>query len=583
MQFNTYISLLFLSFATTFILSIYSFNKRNKVKGGKEFFILISLVSLWCMAGSFEQMATQLETKIFWSVICYISIPNVPLHLFLFVVKYTQDENFGRPVFVKSLYSFSVITLIIAATNSYHGLLWPEIEILSGIGGITARYGHGFWFWVNTAFCYLLVFGALLLLIRGFLVYRDLFIRQTRILIFSLSIPLLVSVTYIFFGEYIQYIDITPLGFTFSSVFLSYGIFRYNFLDLVPAARNILFDNLKEGILLLDKEKRIVDSNRLLWEIFNSEQNTGRQFGEVFKPYPAFTELVENEGRNTREFTVDERFLETSVIKITDKSGDFQGLLITIIDITELKLKEIRLTESRQELTELNDAKDKLFSIIAHDLKNPFFGIIGLSEILSEDFEELTDTEKKNLIDEIHMTAKSTLGILENLLAWSRQQTGTIAFNPVNFEINVIADEVIQSLRRQASIKNIEIKLVQSDVIFVYADQHMVETVIRNLISNAIKFSHPGSSIIVTIGRQINHSVIEIKDFGVGINEETMARLFRVHQDNRSYGTLGEKGTGLGLIICRDFIHKNSGKLTFESTPGEGTIFRFTLPVYEKF
>ncbi len=581
MQFNIYISLLFLSFAATFVLSIYSFNKRKRVKGGKEFFTLISFVSFWCLAGSFEQMATQLETKIFWSVICYISIPNVPINLFLFVVKYTQDEMFGRPLFIRSLYTFSVITFIIAATNSFHGLLWPDVYIVSGIGGITARYEHGIWFWLNTAFCYLLVFAALSLLIKGFLIYRELYVRQTRQIIFALIVPLLVSVTYIFFGEYLNYIEITPLGFTFSSIFLSYGIFRYNFLDLVPAARNILFDNLKEAILVLDKEKRIIDSNGLLSHIFGMEKITGMTFDEAFRDFSMFRKIVEEEAEIQNEFILDDQYHEVSVIRITDKSGDFQGLLISIIDITELKRKELSLKKSEQELKDLNDAKDKLFSIIAHDLKNPFFGILGLTEILTEDYSELNDTEKKNLIEEIHMTAKSTFSILENLLAWSRQQTGSISFNPVNFEINSIASEVIESLSRQAAIKNIKINFSPGDKIFAYADQHMVETILRNLISNAIKFSYPGGIVALSVWRRGNLCSVEVADNGTGMSEETMSNLFRVHQDNRSYGTLGEIGTGLGLIICRDFVTKNGGEMNFESSPGAGTKIRFTLPIYE--
>ena len=237
------------------------------------------------------------------------------------------------------------------------------------------------------------------------------------------------------------------------------------------------------------------------------------------------------------------------------------------------------LGESESRLTELNASKDKFFSIISHDLRSPFTSIIGFAEVMLEDINTLSQEEIKEFTNSIYKSSKNIQNLLENLLQWSRVQTGRIELNPINFDLNSLINDVIALYHVNAARKKISLVNKVENQYYVKADKFMIDTLLRNLVSNSIKFTNQGGEIKIIVDDSLEgRLLVTISDNGVGINEETIEKLFKIDSHVTTKGTEKEKGTGLGLILCKEFVEKNNGKIWVESKIGKGSDFKFTLP-----
>ncbi len=233
----------------------------------------------------------------------------------------------------------------------------------------------------------------------------------------------------------------------------------------------------------------------------------------------------------------------------------------------------------RKELESLNGTKDKFFAIIAHDLKNPFSTVLGLSELLAKEFETFEPDKLKVFIEQIYKYSNNTFNLLENLLQWSMLQTGRMPLRPKLVNINELITENIELLKGNAQQKGIELESKTIEDAMVFVDVSMITTVIRNLLSNAIKFTAQAGSIKIDMLKEDSKLKISIQDDGVGISMQDMQRLFKIDSNPTSIGTSMEKGTGLGLILCKDFVERNGGTIWAESQLGKGSAFYFTIPL----
>ena len=254
-----------------------------------------------------------------------------------------------------------------------------------------------------------------------------------------------------------------------------------------------------------------------------------------------------------------------------------------IQDLSNINQAALKLRVSEASLRELNATKDKFFSIIAHDLRTPFNGIIGFSYVLLEQIKEKDYEGIQEYADIINTSSRHAMDLLSNLMEWSLSQTGGLEYNPKQVDVVQLIKSSLKLLKTSTEQKSISISVNSPSELFMIADKAMIEAVLRNLISNAIKFTHQRGEISITAQVKDNDYIISIKDSGVGIDHSSIEKLFRIDSTYSSTGTNDEVGTGLGLILCKDFIDYHKGKIWVESELGVGSTFYFSIPITANF
>lgn len=250
-----------------------------------------------------------------------------------------------------------------------------------------------------------------------------------------------------------------------------------------------------------------------------------------------------------------------------------------VVKAIDKKYADEKLVESQKALIKSNADKDKFFSIISHDLKSPFQGIMGMSDLLNESMGELTKEENIEFNGLLNGAIKGVYALIEQLLEWSRVQTGRMDYKPTKLNLKNVFSKVISIANISAQKKKIRISCKTDEELFVYADSMMLETILRNLIANSIKFTTDGGEILINGIVSEGKALIKVQDSGIGMSEEVQRKLFKIEEHHTTLGTEGEKGTGLGLVLCKDLVEKNKGKIWVESELRIGSSFFFTLPI----
>jgi len=232
-----------------------------------------------------------------------------------------------------------------------------------------------------------------------------------------------------------------------------------------------------------------------------------------------------------------------------------------------------------QQLKSLIATKDKFFSIMAHDLRSPFNAILGLTDLLLDELDTLNKDDIRAVLSSIQHEGQQTFALLENLLEWSRSQQGYLKIAPETLSAKSVATGAIEQLKGAATIKHLLINCTIAEEVQVYADTHMLITILRNLISNAIKFTPSGGTITILATENSKETVFMVSDTGIGMTEKHIEQLFDIGEKVVTKGTNNEKGTGLGLVLCKDFVEKHGGRIHVKNKPGLGSTFMFTLPV----
>jgi PAS domain S-box-containing protein len=251
----------------------------------------------------------------------------------------------------------------------------------------------------------------------------------------------------------------------------------------------------------------------------------------------------------------------------------------TIQDITDRKQAEEKIRATNEQLHKANAEKDKLFSIIAHDLKSPMSGLVSSTEMLADQSEMFSEQDIRTLTREMHKSVRNTFALLEDLLQWSRMNQGGIDYAPTPCSLNELLNMGLSTAQDLAKSKGISLRQDAPQGLTVLVDQPTIKTVIRNILFNAVKFTRRGGEIAVSAKQEGPTATVAMQDTGVGMNEQVLSSIFTLEKEKRQLGTEGEKGTGLGLILCKQFIEQHGGSIWVESESGKGTTVFFTLPV----
>lgn len=308
---------------------------------------------------------------------------------------------------------------------------------------------------------------------------------------------------------------------------------------------------------------------------------------EYFGSFELYLDKVKETG-NTKSLelkmkkkSLKEFWAQLELVSFTDNEDSSQ-FLIALLDISERKLTEETLHTYTLELEKTNKTKDKFFNIIAHDLRNPFAGIMTVSDSLQTSLSENEKVNRARFLkysQMIYNSSKSALSLIENLTQWAKTQTGSIQVNRRNISIKFLISISVSLVNTNAINKNISIETNLSDVDLVFTDEYLVTTILRNLLTNAIKFTHPYGKITVSSESKNGFLELSVIDSGVGIDPQNIEKIFKIDSKFSNLGTNNEKGTGLGLILCKEFVEMQGGKIWVTSEAGVGSTFTFTLPL----
>ncbi len=354
-----------------------------------------------------------------------------------------------------------------------------------------------------------------------------------------------------------------------------------------------LLNAMVHSYILLDQNYRILKFNRLAGERFHDATNYYMKEGDNFltllpehllEPFKdnfskaLSGEIITNE--RLLEFkTGYKSWLETRYMPARSSGGTIFGVVFSLININDRKSWEIEQKAYSDTLKELIATKDKFFSIMAHDLKSPLSGFIGLTEDLSRNFNDMPVDDIKEVSDALYSTSQYLYKLLDNLLEWSRIQSGAVTFEEEEIVLKDVVDSVIQINLLSLSHKKVDIYNRIPKRITAKTDLKALETIFRNLISNALKFTQSGGCITIRAENAGDNMIeISVQDTGIGMPPEIKDKLFRIEKHFSMPGTGDEKGTGLGLILCREFLEKMGGSIRVESEEGSGSIFIFTVP-----
>ncbi|MES2418041.1 MAG: histidine kinase N-terminal 7TM domain-containing protein [Bacteroidota bacterium] len=580
--FNVYALLLLVFGSITIALSYFIFRKGGNAV--RWFSLMMLSNSIWSIAYGFELASTDLTQIKFLINIEYLGIATLPLNWFLFCLHFCGKECwYKKPLNLIFLLLVPIVTILLVWTNSYHHLHYASYKMDWSGPFPMVNLTPGIWYRIFTIYFYLLLACGCYLILMKFRTSDPIFRKQNYSIIIAAFIPWVANIAYLAGIRPLGYVDVTPYAFIITSLLILIGVYRFKLFDIIPIAREKVLELMQDGFFVLDKDYRIIDYNKSIKRYINYVKGTkliGTSLEELFPSQPNFLKMIatHSAGKIELEVLINKKmlYLEADIIFLNDNKINNDFSIVKLQDLTAYKKEALRTKEQANELEKLNQLKDRIFSIIAHDLRGPLVNLSEVLKMIAND--QISSDEFKNISPTLSKDIIYTTDLLENILHWSRSQLKGYGINKELFNLrNLIINEINYHLPA-AYLKKIKIIHDVFPGEMIYADMLMIQIVIRNIINNAIKFCNANCEIHITAAYQKDHSMlICVQDNGVGIDAAILNKLFK-DENITTRGTLNEKGTGLGLLVCKDFMKRNDGDITVSSTPGKGAKFCITLP-----
>lgn len=582
--FNTYaITLIFCGIITLFF-SYHLFEKKDQAV--RLFGLMMISNAIWSLGYGFELSSNTLAMMRFFVNIEYLGITTLPVTWFLFCLHLAgKDRWYKKLLNLSALLGVSLVTVLLVWTNDYHHLQYRSIKVDHSGSFPMLTLEPGIWYRCFTVYFYLLMGLGSYLVLKTFNGAERIYKRQNFTIFIAALIPWMVNLAYLMGLRPLDHLDLTPFAFIVAISMIAIAIYRFKLFDILPVAREKVLDLIQDGYLVLDGESRVIDCN-MTFEMYLPEAQKnkiiGTPLGALFPGQAGFLEFLEKRHSGKIEMAVqveDKSFdLEADIIYLNENQLNNEATVIKFQDLTAVKQDALRAKQQTEELKKLNHLKDKIFSIIAHDLRGP---LVNLSEVLKMLNTDMISIEEfKTLSPKLSSDILYTTDLLENILHWSRSQLKGYGINKLRFELrNMLINEVNYHLP-SAIIKNIHIQHDVFPGLIVYADMLMIQIVVRNILNNAIKFCKEDCKININAVYVDEQMMISIEDNGHGMSKDVLDTLFAGNGVS-TRGTMNEKGTGLGLVICKDFMERNNGNMEITSAPGQGTTFKLYLPIEE--
>jgi len=572
---NIFSILLILTSLYIAVLAIHSFRFR-KSEIGLYFFLLLAAMALFSFCYAFEIGSFRISYKLFWLRAGYVGLASIPPLLMLFTLSFTGKSKYITNWLLGVMLILVFVILLSNYTNDFHHLYYTEIwkKDLNIFSILVLIRGPLYWPFI----AYTTVFSILsMIMISNVIIKKRGPYRAQAVLILLSTLPTWVINTLYVLRESPYGVDFSAFGFLFSAAFMSIALFNYHMLGFIPIALENVFKSMHDGVILIDNEDRMVNYNNSASGMFTINNDMiGTDINKILKMYQNLVGKIESKDNDVFFFSIkeevgDERFIQARVMPISDKRDVKIGSAIMLYDITEQTVSQNKLRES-------NETKDKLFSIVSHDLRGPLGNMMNLISLICEQYENMEKDDLGEILAALNGQTQSTYRLIENLLFWSKSQLGQIVKILETLPVRSIVNDVVEIMAPSLSAKSLTINIEVDEKINVYADVEMLKIVLRNLIGNSLKYCNTEGEITVIATSNGVITCLSVKDNGIGMDEQTLSGLFKWTSQRSMPGTNREPGSRLGLVLCKEFIEKLNGTISAESIKGEGSCFTITLP-----
>ncbi|NOU67874.1 hypothetical protein GC096_28000 [Paenibacillus sp. LMG 31461] len=572
--------LLFLAAGFMIYVAFLSYQKRH-LSVARTMILIMLGAACYAIGYAFELLSRNLYEVKLSLQIEYVGIPFVTTLWLFQVIQFSGTASRYRKPLALALFIIPVGVFFLHLTNEWHHLFYEQYILNERSSFPLYKTAKGPWYKAHTLYNYFVILCGFFLFIPMYWRSSRIVRKQIIVLTMGAAVPLLFNIS-LWFG---MVVDLTPFGFAVSGIVYAWGILRFNLLRFTPLALTQVFDTIRDGVILLDYKDQIVSYNKAAEGVLPELTLTKHYpayVGEVLSANPELVNPILSSHNGNERFpfyrsqTGGNKHYQCSVSFIYD-AGTPIGKMIMFNDITELKENEIRLRESANQLLELNSFKDKMFTVVAHDIRDPIALLVSLTELLGEEL-AADNKEHAELFGVLQGQVQNTFHLVENLLDWYRSQKGNVVFRPLGWNLQQVVRQAVLLAESKAGMKHIVMRERIDEKLSVSADKEMLDLILRNLLSNAIKFTGIGGWIEIAAALDKDRIVVTIRDNGAGIDEETAEMLRR--DDTFIKVPDPEEGAGharFGLMLSREFIAIHGGKLWFDSVPGVGTTFYFTL------
>ncbi|MCB9134762.1 MAG: PAS domain-containing protein [Anaerolineales bacterium] len=559
---------------------VFYVSRMRSRPGATPLLYLSGAAAIWALGYALEIGGGDLYTKMFWAKAQYIGIVGVPLAWMAYSLQYTdRGEWLTRRRLVYWLI-IPLITLFLAFTTERHGLIWKEIFLDESGQFLTLGLVHGSAFWVYWVYSQILIFIGTALIIQALIQRPHLYQKQAAVLLAAVLIPWISNGAYIAGLTPIPQLDLTPFAFTLSAVAYTWGISKFQLVDLSPIAREVVMENMRDGVVVLDIENRIVDLNPVTEQLLGIPTRDVVGSG-ITKPLSVFPELLKrlrtispDQEKITIQGGPEKKFYELHISPLKDHRKKLNGRLVVIQDITEF-------VKARDQALESSRLKSQLLARVSHELRTPLAAILGFAELLHDGSYGILDDEQSEMVTGIIESAQDLTAMVNELLDEAQFEVHSVKLQNANFRIKDLVRNVEMKMGMLAITKNLtlQFKIDPNMPTDLWGDEFRLRQILLNLVGNALKFTKQGEVSVKLGCVDDHHWLIEVSDTGIGIPKDAQDSIFEpFHQVDgsitRTYG-----GSGLGLSIVKHLTELMEGQIHLKSDVQQGSTFTIVLPL----
>lgn len=557
--------------------------RRRARPGATALSALMLSVAVWCGGYALEMARVALADKVFWACVQYIGVALVPTFFLLFVLRYTRGPAVALPHWTRWLVWEPPLVLAFVWTDRWHQLYWSEKSILNAAGFGVLAVEPGPLYHLHVVYAYIMLLSGTVLLYRmaqrGPKEYRN----RLGVVLVCCAAPWLGNALYMTGLSPFPHLDLTPFAFGLTGLGATWALRRFELLELVPVARDLLVEKMSYGVLVLDEQQRIVDINPAARQLLaESGSVIGRRGDQVLQGLDHELGAVTGESRSEIELAASGRICEMSTLPL----GQQAGYLVTLQDITERRVAEReavaaqRAAEAAQKAAEAAaQAKGEFLANMSHEIRTPMNSVLGMTELLLD--MGLT-AEQQAYMETVHHSADNLLQLLNDVLEFTRSESGQIEIEKTPFALRDCVHGTVKTLQAQAEAKGVALHCQVGTAVedILIGDGSRLRQILLNLVGNAIKFTERGSvTLRVEVQGGDEQSVFlrfEVEDTGIGIPAEKHEAIFEVFTQADASTTRRFGGTGLGLTIVRRLATMMGGEVWLESAVDSGSTFFFT-------